>query len=44
MDAQPNSINWLAHLTNDEIIDQFNGILQSLSFPFELVKQDLNSN
>ena len=31
MDARPNSVGWLAHLTDDEILDRFDRILKSLS-------------
>lgn len=31
MDAQPNSVGRLAHLTDDEIFDRFDRILKSLS-------------
>lgn len=31
MDAQPNSVGRLAHLTDDEILDRFDRILKSLS-------------
>lgn len=30
MDARPNSVGWLAHLTDDEILDRFFRILKSL--------------
>ena len=30
MDAQPNSVGWLAHLTDDEILDRFDRIWKSL--------------
>lgn len=31
MDAQPNSVGRLAHLTDDEILDRFDRILKTLS-------------
>ena len=31
MDAQPNSVGRLAHLTDDEILDRFDRILKSIS-------------
>jgi len=31
MDARPNSVGWLAHLTSDDILDRFDRILKSLS-------------
>lgn len=36
MDAQPNSIGRLAHLTDDEILDRFDRIFQTLSHYLEL--------